>query len=273
MEVINTPLLAPFLFITGIVFGSFLNVLSDRLPAERSILGRSNCESCKHVLAWYDLIPILSYFFLKARCRYCKAELSLYYPLVEIVTGTVFVMVWFLLPIDQLHTISNLSQSLIISLKILYEIIAAALLVVFFADLKSQIIPDSMQTVLFISAQIIRMIVFGFGVDVVLYSLVEGFIIMSPLLLLYVLTKGRGMGFGDVKLAFIIGVLFGVKIGIGVLYISFVFGALVGLILIISKKSGIKSKIAFGPFIVASMFVALFYHDIVLVCIKKLWGV
>src|SRR4051812_43059867 len=92
-----------FIFILGAAVGSFLNVLSDRLPEDRSIMGRSHCEKCKHTLAWYDLLPILSFFLLRGKCRYCHIKLSFYYPSVEIVTGLVFVLSWSFMHIPALE--------------------------------------------------------------------------------------------------------------------------------------------------------------------------
>lgn len=82
------------LFIIGLFVGSFLNVLIDRLPREEQVFkGRSYCESCRKSIKWYDLIPVLSFVALKAKCRYCRSSLSLYYPLAELTTGALFVAI------------------------------------------------------------------------------------------------------------------------------------------------------------------------------------
>ena len=81
------------LFLIGIAIGSFLNVLIDRLPNEEKITGRSHCDHCQKKLAWYDLIPVISYVFLGARCRYCSKKLSFFYPMVELITGIMFIWV------------------------------------------------------------------------------------------------------------------------------------------------------------------------------------
>src|SRR3989344_3248327 len=83
-----------FLFIFGTAIGSFLNVLIDRLPREESIMGRSHCEYCKKILSPIDLIPVLSFLFLKGKCRYCGKKLSLQYPGIEILTGVLFVLIF-----------------------------------------------------------------------------------------------------------------------------------------------------------------------------------
>ncbi len=267
---ISVLLINAVIFIYGTAIGSFLNVLSDRLPQEESIMGRSHCEKCKHSLAWYDLFPLVSFISLKARCRYCKTKLSFFYPLTELLTGVMFILTWNFIPVNSL--ISQ-AATFIYVVKFAYLVITSVLLVIFFADLKFQIIPDSMQVVLLLIAVILRLIAAQFNLNGLFYPLIEGVLVMAPILLLYVLTKGRGMGFGDVKLAFVIGVLFGVKMGWIILYMSFLFGALGGLYLMFFKRRKIKSKIAFGPFIVLAMFIALFFNAQLLSFLHSLWGI
>ena len=96
---------------------------------------------------------------------------------------------------------------------------------------------------------------------------------MAPILLLWLVTKGRGMGFGDVKLAFTMGVLLGIKGGLMALYIAFVSGAVTGVILLIGKKKGLKSKIAFGPFLVIGTVIVLFYGGKLMEIFRKIYGV
>src|SRR3989344_6619035 len=87
-----------FLFLLGLAVGSFLNVLIDRFPRDESpFKGKSYCESCKKKLLWYDMIPVVSFLFLKGKCRYCRSPLSFYYPMVEVTTGIIFVLVYVLL--------------------------------------------------------------------------------------------------------------------------------------------------------------------------------
>lgn len=186
-----------FSFVLGSAIGSFLNVLIDRLPEEQSIMGRSHCDHCKKTLEPLDLIPIVSFIFLRGKCRYCHTKLSWQYPAIEFLTGIIFVGIMnnslFLIP----NSLFHLS-------------IACVFIVIFVADLKKHIIPDEMQIALFVTVFFLKvfqgMTVVGFG-----YALIEGVIVMTPILFLYLLTKGRGMGFGDVKLALNIGFFCGDK--------------------------------------------------------------
>ena len=116
------------IFILGLTVGSFLNVLIDRLPNDKSILGRSYCDHCKKTLSWKDLIPVLSFVYLRGKCRYCHAPLSYQYPIVELLTGLLFIAT---------YQFATLNFQLIY-----YLLIVSSLIVVFFADLKYGIIPD-----------------------------------------------------------------------------------------------------------------------------------
>jgi len=257
-----------FLFIFGTAIGSFLNVLIDRLPREESINGRSHCEYCKKTLSPLDLVPVLSFLFLKGKCRYCGRKLSWQYPGIEILTGLLFVSISniqspisnFQLPILNIQLlISNLG-------------IISCLIVIFFIDLKEQIIPDEMQIALFINILLSKIVV-GTSVTVLGFAIVEGLIVLLPILLLYLLTKGRGMGFGDVKLAFNMGFFLGLKGGLVAIYAGFILGAISGIILLLMKKKKMKSKIAFGPFLVIGMFIILFFEKPIFSLIQRIYGI
>jgi len=214
-----------FLFILGLLVGSFVNVLIDRLPRAESVLwGRSHCDHCKKILRWYELVPVVSFLIQKGRCRRCRKKLSLQYPIIELVTAIGFAL---LFP----HHIS------------LY-ILFISLLVIFVADLKYQTIPDSMIVLGVIGA-------FWNGMHVV--PAVGSFVFLY---LLWALTHRRGIGFGDVKFAFLMGLLLGFPGVVIAFYVAFLTGALVGVILIVGRKKTWKSKIAFGPFLVLGTVVA-----------------
>lgn len=244
------------IFLLGLGVGSFLNVLIDRLPREESFTkGRSYCESCKKTLRWYDLIPLLSFIILKAKCRYCRSPISHYYPVVELTTGLLFVAVLFL-PGE--FTITFIT---IINL-IFYLFIASGLIVVFFVDLKYGIIPDKVVypavAVTFIFLVTNRQSPIANHI----FSAISAFLFF---LLIFLATRGRGMGFGDVKLAFLIGLILGFPKILVAFYAAFLTGALLSIILILAKKKKFKgSTIPFGPFLVIGTFIALFWGDDIL---------
>lgn len=251
-----------YLFILGLFFGSFLNVLADRLSKEQSINGRSKCDKCKHVLAWYDLIPIISFTLLKGRCRYCRASIANGHIYAEIITGVMFSLTWYL------------SQQFypVLPLHIVHIVIASILIVMLLSDIRYQIIPDEMQIALalagiarffFLTVNIHQPIQPQIATQEYLYlvgQLIGGaFLVSLPLLAIFLITKGKGMGFGDVKLSFNMGLSLGLWNGLYALYLGFVSGGFVGAVILITKRAKLKSKIAFGPFLILGFYIMLFY--------------
>lgn len=263
-----------FIFILGLFFGSFFNVLADRLSKEQSINGRSRCDHCKHVLAWYDLIPVISFTLLKGKCRYCKAPINKGHLYSEILTGVIFLLTWYLS-----HQFYG-----VMGLHVIHLVIAGILIVMLLSDIRYQIIPDEMQIALGISGLVrFCFLTINFNVPLLLqinnveYALLAGqmllggVIVAVPLLLVFIVTKGRGMGFGDVKLSFNMGIVLGMWNGLYALYLGFISGGLVGGLLLLSKKKGLKSKIAFGPFLIIGTYIMLFYWYEVGEIIRKIY--
>lgn len=242
-------------FLFGLAVGSFLNVLIDRLAkGESPFKGRSHCDHCRKTLSPSDLLPVVSFILLKGRCRYCKKKLSRQYPLIEVVTGCLFVFVGIYansLPVCQLFGVS--CQLYILSLLI----ISASFLVIFATDVKYQIIPDEMiLSSLMGAALYVYVMKLSF-----LEHIAAGLICSGFFLLLYLLTKGKGMGLGDVKLAFVIGFLLGSGAGFIGLYLAFLTGAVVSIILILLKLKNRKDKIAFGPFLVSATLLSIVWGN------------
>ena len=235
-----------FIFLLGLVIGSFFSVLIDRLPVGENVLvGRSHCDFCKKSLRWYELIPLFSFIIQGGRCRRCHKKLSLQYPLIELLTGLGFVFFYHVLDYPVLTLFA-------------YLLIFSSLLVIFMADLKYQIIPDSMIIVGCIGA-VLRLMslvrpISPMGILPYLLSAVGG---ASFFLFLWILTKGRGMGLGDVKLVFFLGLLLGFPGIIVALYAAFLTGAAVGVILILSGKKSLKGQVPFGPFLIIGTVFAL----------------
>lgn len=231
-----------FAFFLGMSVGSFLNVLIDRLPKGESVLvGRSHCDWCKKNLRWYELIPLFSWIIQAGRCRRCHKRLSIQYPLIELTSGILFII--------------GFQQTQIIP----FLFVSCSLLVIFVADLKYQIIPDSMVVVGVLGALI------GFIGQIrpigLLPYLASAAGAAGFFLLLWLVTRGRGMGFGDVKLAFFLGLLLGFPGIVIALYAAFLTGALVGVILILLRKKTIKGSVAFGPFLIIGAIVATLWTD------------
>ncbi len=258
-----------FIFFFGAAIGSFLNVLIDRLPKGEKITGRSHCDHCHHQLSWQDLLLIVSFFALGGKCRYCHKKLSWQYPMVEMITGLIFLLIFN-------FQFSIFNENFKFQISNLFSLIAwfgviSCLIVIFFADLKYQIIPDSMQVAFFVFSTIFNFQFLNFKFQI-LNSFIAALVVMFPILLLWVITKGKGMGFGDVKLAFNIGFLLGLKPGLLALYLAFIAGGVVGFFLLISRKSKLESKIAFGPFIVVGTLIMFFWGEKIMEMIKRIYG-
>ena len=251
----------------GLFVGSFLNVLADRLPRDESVIGgRSHCDKCKKTLKWYDLIPLLSFLYLQGKCRYCHTPLSMHYPAVEVTTGVMFALAVIFLPHESIKY-QVLSIKYFVDLAY-YLFIISSLIVVFFADLKYGIIPDK----IVFPAVIISFLYLILNTQYLILPHVLSAVSASLFFLaLFLITKGRGMGFGDVKFAFLMGLILGFP-GIAIaLYIAFLTGAIIGCILIVWKKKKLSgTKIPFGPFLVLGTIVSLFFGEIIMQKISQI---
>jgi len=245
-----------FVFTIGAAMGSFINVLVDRLIHGESIMGRSHCDHCKKVLEWYDLFPVLSYIIIGGKCRRCHVTLSLEHPLVEIATGLLYVGTWIMVPPGSL---------------LLYWGIVSCAWVIVLSDLRYKLISDYMQILLFIFI-LFQKILEKASVFSLLGDVFAGIMVLLPIGLIYVVTNERAMGLGDVILAGIIGFFLGVGKGLLALYVSFLVGAMVGTVLLIQRKKGMKSAVPFGPFLIIGMLVAGVWGDTLIQIIKKMYG-
>lgn len=250
-----------FIFFLGLAIGSFLNVVIDRSPRGISIRGRSHCDSCKKNLAWLDLLPLVSFAILGGKCRFCRSPLSFQYPIVEGLTGIMFVAVLlFLFPNERIIN----SELGIIDFATLgfYLFILANLIAIFFIDLKYGIIPDIL---VFLSIALTFPYFLIIHNSLFLSHLLSAVGAFLLFLLIFVGTKGRGMGFGDVKLSFLMGLFLGFPKIIIALYVAFLTGAVVALILVIwGKKKFRGGTIPFGPFLVIGTVVALIFGEYIL---------
>ena len=282
-----------FIFIIGLFIGSFLNVLIDRLPLEKNPWkGRSKCDFCNHSLSPLDLIPIFSFIILGGKCKYCHKKLSFQYPLIEILTGIMYVSIF--VNISKLSNVLNpfdFAQGIkltVLNLPVLLSylsllVIFSSFLVIFVADVKYQIIPDEMLVSLGVG--VLLMLVskipafagmtirgedssLAFGMTTGMFRIAIPYLLSGLttglfFLTIYLVTKRKGMGFGDVKLAPLLGLFLGFPKIIVSLYIAFLTGAIFSIILIILGKKEWKSKIAFGPFLIIGASLSYFIGDLI----------
>ncbi len=241
-----TAYIATIIFVFGAVIGSFLNVLIYRLPIGMDFKkGSSICPNCNHKLNWKDLFPLFSWIFLGGKCRYCKVPISKQYPIVEALNGITYVLSYIFLCGG--NAIEGLNLKLVG-----YMIVMSALIVVSWIDFKHQIIPDSLWIAILVGGVIIvaDSLLTGEFSKAWIISRVIGFFAVSGLFLLIgVLSGGRAMGGGDVKLMAAVGFVLGWKAVIIALFMSAVLGVLFSVVRRIFVKTEMKGVIPFGPFL------------------------
>jgi prepilin signal peptidase PulO-like enzyme (type II secretory pathway) len=237
-----------FIFILGLLLGSFVGALSYRAPRGVSIAkGRSFCPLCKVQIAWHDNIPLISYLILGGRCRHCGKKISPRYPLIEFSTAILFVGVFILRNIIFIN-LGWQAWWLLLALIPLFVCL-------FVIDWEHQILPDEL---IFLGIAL----AIGFFVlndqQIIFANLLAGFAGSIFLLIIYFATLGRGMGLGDVKLAILLGLILGPSLTVLLFFVSFIIGGSLGAILLATKNAKLKDKIAFGPFLIVGFFVTLF---------------
>lgn len=240
-----------FLFLFGLAFGSFLNAWVYRTRVGQSITkGRSLCPHCKHQLHYLDLIPVLSFLFLQGKCRYCHKKISLQYPVVELVTGILFVLVYVVQG-------SNLGVLLFRDLAIVFF-----LEFIFLYDLLYGEIP-------FFSTVLPGIALLIFSLFFHLLSptaLIVGLCIGAGFFLFqFLLSKGAWIGGGDIGLGFFMGIVLGFPLILLALFFAYVGGSLVLLPFLFLKKLDKKSKIPFGTFLSVATFITLIWGEKMLV--------
>ena len=253
--------------ILGLIVGSFLNVVILRHRA-RMLGGRSACMSCGRTLRWYDLVPVFSWVALGGRCRICRASISVQYPLVEGMTGILFAFVGVaLVPLFVNHGMATLF------LLLDYLAIASLLIAIAAYDLRHTIIPDEWVYSCAFLALVSQFSLVPLQADP-LSILIAGPLVAMPLYLLWFVSKGTWMGFGDVKLALGMGWLLGIQNGLLALFLAFIIGGIFSMPLLFfssgawrtivakfipyhlwltsGKGFTMKSEVPFGPFLIMS---------------------
>ena len=233
------------IFLMGITIGSFLNVCIYRIPKKEDIvLERSHCMSCGNVLKWYELIPLFSFLMQGGRCRKCGVKLSVQYPLIELANGLVYVWIC---------SVTGLSVR-----SVLFCLCASALIVIAVIDWRTYEIPVGCN--IFIGILGIVRVFFDLAHW---YDYVIGFFVVSGLfLLIYLVSKGRAMGGGDIKLMAAAGLLLGWQNILLSLVIGSVAGSVIHLILM--KLKGRDRVLAFGPYLALGIFVSMLYGDAII---------
>jgi prepilin signal peptidase PulO-like enzyme (type II secretory pathway) len=245
-----------FSIIGGLVIGSFLNVIIHRLYAGGSVLlGRSHCVHCKKELAAYDLIPVISFFLLRGRCRNCKKKISWQYPIVELITAVVFI----LFALNTKYSILNTEVAFSL-------FFACSFIVIAVFDWKHYLILDKVIFPLIGLAAVFSVIRdianHSFGLN---GHFIPGLLAGLGLVLFfgfqYFVSQGRWIGFGDVKFGFLLGMVLGWPLSLCMLMMAYFSGAIIGVMLIALGKKEISSQVPFGTFLGFSAIITMLYGE------------
>lgn len=251
MPILGTVILYCLIFLYGIVIGSFLNVCILRIPAGETIVTeRSHCTKCSHVLHWYDLFPLFSWIALKGRCRYCGAPISKQYPIVEGLNGVLWVLTF---------ALCGWSWNTVLAC-----LMISALVVLSVIDWRTYEIPFGINVFIFVLGVVrLVMTIVNESTRATFYEYLIGFIAVSGFLyLIFLATKGKGIGGGDIKLMAASGLFLGWKLSL----LSLIFGCFFGSVIHITrmKVSGEGRVLAMGPYLSGGILVAVWFGDAIL---------
>ncbi len=235
----------PFLsFIFGTIIGSFCNVVVYRLHAGDSpARGRSYCPHCKHTLSSADLVPVLSFIALRGKCRYCRKPISWQYPLVETAMGLIALLV-----------VRQFGLSIVSFVGI---VLGAFLFIMFVYDQKYQLILDRISVPAMAVALLFSLLLHRSFLSILLGGILGAGLFFAQ----YVLSKGRWIGGGDIRLGGVLGLALGWPLTAVALVIAYLSGAAAALVLILSRKSSMSSMIPFGTFLSLATFITVLWGN------------
>lgn len=287
-------LAAVFGFIIGVVLGSFSKAAADRLGKDKTLLGRSYCLNCKHNLRWYDLFPILSFAALRGKCRYCHDKIPVSNFLTEVILGLICAGLFYVsFPSDLSFVLSINWNNELLFLNLLFKLfVIMVATIIFWTDLETGYIldkityPASIVSVLYLIAsssiqsislyQGLQQSVLGkyllppytnylwFHLQLIwqpaLFAVLSAFAMSLFFALLIVITRGKGMGWGDVKYAFFMGLALGFPSSVLAVFLAFLSGAVISIVLLLINKKHFGQTVPFGPFEVlgSCVFISLF---------------
>lgn len=274
-----------FIFIFGLIFGSFLSVVFSRLEIDETgsgkgknakrkprnagrlsglskvVGGRSRCDHCGKSIAWFDNIPLFSFLLLQGKCRHCGKSISHYHPALELSSALYLVAAYLYFGLSLQFAVAGL--------------FGLILLVIFSYDLRHHLIPNVIVLPAILAALVLLAVQFflyqsNSATSVVLGSsnpavyLLGGAIIGGFFLLISLISKGAWIGGGDIKLGLLIGLLLGWPIAVVALILAYFIGTVYALLLLVTRQADLKTQVAFGPMLVMGFFISEFYGDLIL---------
>ncbi len=242
-----------FITILGLIIGSFLNCLIWRLHTRESLGGRSHCRNCKKMIAWYDNIPVISFLLLKGKCRECKTTISWQYPVVEIITAFLFVVTFY--RITAFYGVVETWQIQAWLTLIRDWLFVATLVVVFVTDILWYLIFDEVVLPITIVIAFINLAL-GMSWQGLIVSVIigSGFFLSQ-----FILSRGRWIGGGDIRLGLLLGAALGWPLIIPAIFIAYILGAVVGIGLLIGGQKKLGAMLPLGTFLAIGAIITLFY--------------
>ncbi|MBI1961427.1 MAG: prepilin peptidase [Parcubacteria group bacterium] len=249
-------MLYAILFVLGAAWGSFLNVVACRLQAGQQFLeGRSVCARCRRKLHWHDLVPVVSFLALWGKCRFCKKRISAQYLLSELGTGALFVL-------GAGMVFSPLSS-------LLYLAVVSFFVVLFVYDLRTYVIPDKIVIPGIIVIGALNALAAGPAVPLLLGALLGGLWFLAQ----FLVSRGRWVGGGDIRLGVLMGALLGypmVFLGLGIAYVG---GSIIALVLIAARLTTFKSRLPFATLLLPAAFAAWLWGEAIWAWYRTIIGV
>lgn len=231
------------LFLLGLAWGSFLNVVVPRVQRRQSLGGRSRCLNCRHELLARDLVPLVSFVVLRGRCRFCRKPISWRYPLVELATGIVFVILFLRFGFSLTWLVGT--------------VVSLFLIALFLFDLLYRTLPDEISLPgagLALAGSLLL------GLD--FWSLLWGAILGTGFFAMqYFISRGRWVGDGDIRLGLLAGVSLGLSRLVVALVLAYVAGALISIGLLLGKRATLKTQLPFGSLLTAAVLVSFLSGD------------
>ena len=246
-----------FLFIFGLMVGSFLNAVIYRLNSgEGIILPRSKCPHCQQQLKFLDLLPLLSFIFLKGKCRYCQVKISWQYPLVELFTAIIFVCGYFVYKVPLGIFLATFDFGGLLPY-LSFLVFSCFLIIIFVYDLKHYLILDRISLPAFAIALFLNLLNGEAFSNLIIASLlVAGFFLLQ-----FLISKGKWIGGGDIRLGLVIGAMLGWPRVLMALFLGYLIGSVVGLFLIITKKKQWQSQLPLGTFLALAALITLLWGN------------
>ena len=257
-------LISLYIFIFGLIIGSFLNALLYRLYENETMMGRSYCPKCRKQIVWYDNIPVFSFIFLRGKCRHCHKKISWQYPVVELITGILFLLAFWnifefrISNFDITYFLSTFNFQLLTLARDLFFI--SIMIIIFIYDLKWYMILDRVT---------LPAIAIVFGINLLLglswvNLLIGGLVGGGFFLIQFLISKGKWIGGGDIRLGLLMGIMFSWPMILLAIFLAYIIGSVISIFLVSFGKKKWGSQVPLGIFLTSASVITLFWGEKIL---------